>query len=157
RGSLPLDLTVTGRLDVEAAALLAIDQEPAGRPFAVTARRDGAVVAAAWGWTAGDRLEVADLVVASAHRGQGIGRHLVQSVEDVARSRACTRAGAAAQSTGAAAALLTSCGWTIVPAPDAAVAEHRRWERPLTTSEPGREVRQERRLSHPDSTDSRTS
>lgn len=136
RGSLPLDLSVTGRLDVEAAALLAIDHEPAGRPFAVTARRDGAVVAAAWGWSAGGRLEVADLVVAAVHRGQGIGRHLVQSVEDVGRARSCTRAGTAAPSTGAAAALLSSCGWTIVPAPDAPVTEHRRWERPLASLEP---------------------
>jgi 2'-5' RNA ligase len=131
RGSLPLDITVTGRLDVEGASLLAIDHEPAGLPFAVTARRDGAVVAAAWGWTAGGRLEVADLVVAGAHRGQGIGRHLVVAVEDLGRRRSCTRAGMAAPSTGAAAALLSGCGWAIVASPDAPSAEHRRWERPL--------------------------
>lgn len=131
RGSLPLELAVTGRLDVEAASLLAIEHEPAGLPFAVTARRDGAVVAGAWGWTAGGRLEVADLVVASAHRGQGIGRHLVAAIEGLGRRRSCTRAGTSAPSTGAAAALLGSCGWTIVAAPDAPSAEHRRWERPL--------------------------
>jgi 2'-5' RNA ligase len=131
RGSLPLDLAVTGRLDVEAASLLAIDHEPAGLPFAVTARRDGAVVGAAWGWTAGGRSEVADLVVAGAHRGQGIGRHLVVALEDLGRRRSCSRIGTAAPSTGPAAALLATCGWTIIAAPDAPAAEHRRWERPL--------------------------
>jgi GNAT superfamily N-acetyltransferase len=89
------------------------------------------VVGAAWGWTSGGRLEVADLVVAAAHRGQGIGRHLVVAVEDLGRRRSCTRIGMAAPSTGAAAALLATCGWTIVAAPDAPAAEHRRWERPL--------------------------
>jgi GNAT superfamily N-acetyltransferase len=92
-------------------------------------------------------------VVAAVHRGQGIGRHHVQAVEDVGRARACTRAGTAAPSTGAAAALLSSCGWTIVPAPDADRSEHRRWERPLVPNdrEPGFEVRQERPRSHPGS------
>lgn len=158
RASLPLDLAVTGRLDVEAAALLTGEHEPAGRPFVVTARRGGAVVAAS-GLTAGDRLEMADLVVASAHRGQGIGRHVVQSLEDVERFRTCTRAATAAPSVGAATALLSSCGWTIVAAPDAPGAEHRRWERPLVPDdrEPRFEVRQERRSSHPGSTDSRMS
>jgi 2'-5' RNA ligase len=131
RGSLPLDVAVTGRLDVEAAALLAIDHEPTGLPFAVTARRDGTVVAAAWGWTAGGRLELADLVVAAAHRGQGIGRHLLVAVEALGRRRSCTRAGVAAPSSGAAASLLTSCGWLIIPSPDAPATEHRRWERSL--------------------------
>jgi 2'-5' RNA ligase len=131
RGSLPLDLAVTGRPDVEAASLLAIDQDPAGLPFAVTARRDGVVVGAAWGWTSGGRLEVADLVVAAAHRGQGIGRHLVVAIEDLGRRRSCTRIGTAAPSTGAAAALLATAGWTIIAAPDAPATEHRRWERAL--------------------------
>ena len=41
RGSLPLELTITGRPDVEAAALLSFEEETAGLPFAVTARREG--------------------------------------------------------------------------------------------------------------------
>ncbi len=131
RGSLPLDIAVTGRLDVEAASLLAVDQDAPGLPFAVTARRDGSVVGAAWGWTAGGRLEVADLVVATAHRSEGIGRHVVAAIEDLGRRRACTRAGGAAPTTGAAASLLRGCGWSIVPAPDAPADERRRWERPL--------------------------
>jgi 2'-5' RNA ligase/GNAT superfamily N-acetyltransferase len=131
RGSLPLELSVTGRPDVEAAALLAIDSDPSGLPFAITARRDGAVIAAAWGWTAGGRLELADLVVASAHRGQGIGRHLVAAVEDLGRRRSCTQAGAAAPSTGAAASLLGACGWKVAVTTDAPPDAHRRWERSL--------------------------
>jgi 2'-5' RNA ligase/GNAT superfamily N-acetyltransferase len=134
RGSLPLEVTVSGRPDVEAASLLAIDGEAPGLPFAVTARRDGTVVAAAWGWTAGARLEVADLVVAVAHRGQGVGRHLVAAVEDVGRRRSCTRAGTAAPHTGAPAALLHGCGWVLAAAADAPADERRRWERTLTST-----------------------
>ncbi len=136
RGSLPLDIAVTGRLDVEAASLLAVDQEAPGLPFAVTARRDGPVVAAAWGWTAGRRLEVADLRVGSAYRGEGIGRHVVAAIEDLGRRRSCTRAGCAAPATGAAASLLRSCGWSIVPAPEAPAGEPRRWDRPLEPDDP---------------------
>ena len=43
--------------------------------------RAAQVVAAAWGWSARGALELADLVVALEHRGQGIGRHLVAAVE----------------------------------------------------------------------------
>jgi 2'-5' RNA ligase/GNAT superfamily N-acetyltransferase len=135
RGGLPLELSVTGRPDLEAAALLAIDAEPAGLPFAVAARRDGAVIAAAWGWTAGGRLEVADLVVAAAHRGQGIGRHLVAAIEDVGRRRSCTRAGTAAPLGGAPASLLRSCGWIVVAQSDAPADERRRWERALASDD----------------------
>ena len=87
RGSLPLELTVSGRPDVEAAALLSFEEETAGLPFAVTARRDDEVVAAAWGWSARGALEVADLVVAAEHRGQGIGRHVLAAVVALARRR----------------------------------------------------------------------
>lgn len=131
RGSLPLDLTTSGRPDPEAAALLSVESDAGGLPFAITARRDGAVVGAAWGWTAGGRLEVADLAVAAVHRGQGIGRHLVAAVEGLAARRRCSAAGMAAPSTGAAAALLSACGWRVVPSPDAPSTEHRRWERRL--------------------------
>jgi 2'-5' RNA ligase/GNAT superfamily N-acetyltransferase len=131
RGSLPLELSVSGRPDIEAASLLAVDSDAPGLPFAVAARRDASVVAAAWGWTAGGRLELADLVVAAAHRGQGIGRHVVAAVEDVGRRRSCTRAGTAAPSSGAAAALLQGAGWSVTAAPSAAADERRRWERAL--------------------------
>ena len=111
RGSIPLDLHVSGRADLESAALLALESDPEGRPFAVGARSDGTTVAAAWGWSTGARLELADLAVASAHRGLGIGRHVLAAVEQVARERGCTHAGASAAVEGPAAALLTGSGW----------------------------------------------
>src|SRR5436190_16516649 len=97
RGSLPLDLTVSGRPDVEAAALLSFDEATAGLPFAVTARRDDEVIAAAWGWSARGALEVADLVVAAEHRGQGVGRHVLAAVVALARRREGELAGAGAR------------------------------------------------------------
>lgn len=133
RGSLPLEISVTGRPDLEAAALLAVEGEPSGLPFAVTARQDGAVVAAAWGWTAGDRLEVADLVVAAAHRGQGFGRHLLAAVEAVAQRRSCAVMGVAASGEGAAASLLRGCGWS--PVGVGLPRGRGRWERQLSSDD----------------------
>jgi len=133
RGSLPLEISVSGRPDLEAASLLAVEGEPSGLPFAVTARRDGAVVAAAWGWTAGDRLEIADLCVAAAHRGQGFGRHLLAAIEAVAQRRACTVMGVAASVEGAAASLLRGSGWASA---GAGVPRGRaRWERQLSSDD----------------------
>lgn len=137
RGSLPLDIAVTGQLDAEGAALLAIESDPNGLPFAITARREGSVIAAAWGWTIGSRLEVADLAVAAAHRGQGVGHHLIAAIEGLAGRRSCTAAGISAPSTGAAAALLSGCGWQLLPAPTASPDEQRRWERRLPTTDDG--------------------
>ncbi len=132
RGSLPLEITVSGRPDLEAAALLAVESEVPGLPFAVTARRDGAVVAAAWGWTAGPHLEVADLLVAVAHRGEGIGRHLLAATEDLGRRRGCDRASAAAPEVGAIASLLHASGWVLASSSDPTGPDaRRRWNRAL--------------------------
>jgi GNAT superfamily N-acetyltransferase len=132
RGSMPLELSVSGRPDLEAAAILAIESDAPGVPFAITARREGVVVGAAWGWTAGGHLELADLVVGTAHRTQGIGRHVVVAIEELGRRRDCATAGASAPGVGAAAALLHSCGWTLTPLTGAAPAgQRRRWERQL--------------------------
>lgn len=133
RGSLPLELTTSGRPDAEAAGLLATATEPAGLPFAVTARRDGTVVAAAWGWSSGDALELADLVVAAEHRGQGVGRHLVAAVEALARRRGCVAVGAAAPADGAAASLLRACGFVLAGEAD---GHRRRWAHALVGVEP---------------------
>jgi 2'-5' RNA ligase/GNAT superfamily N-acetyltransferase len=129
RGSLPLELRTTGRPDPEAGALLAVEAEPAGTPFAITARRDGAVVGAIWGWTAGARLEVADLVVAAAHRNQGIGRHLLAALEDLARRRNASVLGTSSAAGGVPGALLAGAGWGAVGEPDP--DGRRRWERRL--------------------------
>ncbi len=129
RGGLPLEISVHGRPDPEAAALLAVEGAGEGTPFAVTAHRDGAVVAAAWGWTVGGHLEVADLVVVEAARGDGIGRHVLAAIESLAARRDCTALGIAAPGDGAAAALLSGTGWVAVGVPTP--AGHRRWERRL--------------------------
>lgn len=131
RGSLPLELRLSTRLDLEAAALLAAEAEPLGRPWAVSARRDHGIVAAAWGWSSGVRAEIADLVVATDHRRTGIGRHVLAAVEDVGRRRGCTQLGVLAPASGAAAALLASGGWDAVSEPDE--DGRRRWERQLRT------------------------
>lgn len=133
RGSLPLELSTSGRPDAEAAGLLAAVAEPAGLPFAVTARREGAVVAAAWGWSGGDALEVADLVVAAEHRDQGIGRHLVAAVEALARRRGCLTVGLTAPAAGPAASLLAACGFVVE---GAAGAQRRRWTHGLVGVDP---------------------
>ena len=65
---------------------------PSRSPPGATARWS----AAAWGWSARGALEVADLVVAAEHRGQGIGRHLLAAVVALARRRDCELVGAGA-------------------------------------------------------------
>ena len=60
------------------------------------------------------RLEVADLVVAAEHRGQGIGRHVLAAVVALARRRECTLVGASAPAGGAGAALLAAAGFALV-------------------------------------------
>ena len=126
RGSLPLDLVISGRPDAEAASLLALESESAGLPFAVTALREGEVVAAAWGWSARGALEVADLVVSPEHRGQGIGRHLLAAIGALAWRRDCTSVGVMAPADGAAAALLRAGGFQADADPGGS-AGSRRW------------------------------
>jgi GNAT superfamily N-acetyltransferase len=129
RGSLPLELSTSGRPDVEAAALLSFEETTEGRPFAVTARRDDQVVGAVWGWTNGVTMELADLVVVAEHRGQGIGRHLLNGAESLAGRRGCVALGAWAPRSGPASALLTGAGFEALAGADAGA--QRRWQRPL--------------------------
>jgi ribosomal protein S18 acetylase RimI-like enzyme len=91
RGGLPLEVVVTGEPDVRGMVLLA------GRPFTVTARREGDVVGVARGWTAGATAHLAELVVAEAARGQGVGSHVLAAVEALARERGCAAVVAAAE------------------------------------------------------------
>ncbi len=135
RGSLPLDLETSGRPDAEAAALLSFEEATAGVPFAVTARREGQVVAAAWGWSARGGLELADLAVAVEHRGQGIGRHVVAAVDALAARRGCDVVGASAPVQGASAALLAAAGFRMLPADEGATGA-RRWEHHLAAVGP---------------------
>jgi 2'-5' RNA ligase/GNAT superfamily N-acetyltransferase len=131
RGSLPLELTTTGRPDAEAAALLSLEEESAGLPFAVTARRNDEVVGAAWGWSARGTLELADLVIAAEHRGQGFGRHLLAAVVALARRRDCELVGAGAPRGGGGGALLAAAGFRLLDGPAEGA---RRWELSLAPS-----------------------
>jgi 2'-5' RNA ligase len=130
RGGFEVSIGVSARPDPEAAALLAIDGGPAdGRPFAVTARVGERVAGAAWGWSSGSVLIVADLAVAAAHRNLGIGRKLVAAIEAVAATRGADVLLIAAPGEGAAAALLAGAGW--LAAGDAVADGRRLWRRSL--------------------------
>jgi GNAT superfamily N-acetyltransferase len=61
------------------------------RPFAITARREGAVVGVATGWTQGGVAHLQNLMVDAAHRGTGIGTRLLAAFESLAVERGCRR------------------------------------------------------------------
>ncbi|CAN5253955.1 hypothetical protein BH24ACT1_BH24ACT1_03590 [soil metagenome] len=86
RGGLELELSVSDQLAPDARAFEEREwatghgEGPARaerRDLAVTARREGQVVGTARGWTRGPGAELDDLIVAGAHRREGIGTHLV--------------------------------------------------------------------------------
>jgi 2'-5' RNA ligase len=130
RGGVELTMEVTARPDPEAAALLAVDGGPTdGLPWAVTARVGGRVAGAAWGWSSGSVAIVADLAVAAAHRGQGIGRKVLAAAESQAAERGCDVGIIAAPGEGPAAALLAGAGWQA--AGDAVADGRRLWRRQL--------------------------
>ena len=120
RGGLPVELSVTQALDIEGErfSIRAWQQHQLdsygveGQPFAVTARREGAVVGVATGetdtWARLDRL-----VVAPAVRGQGIGSQLLAAVEHLAASRRCARLVLVVQAGGPAVEFYRSRGWVI--------------------------------------------
>jgi 2'-5' RNA ligase/GNAT superfamily N-acetyltransferase len=131
RGGVELTISVTGRPDPEAAALLALDgaADGSGTPFAIAARHADRVAGAAWGWSSGSVAIIADLAVAAAHRGQGIGRKVLDAVEAEAASRGCDVLLIAAAGGGPSASLLSGAGWQ---AAGEAVADGRRlWRREL--------------------------
>lgn len=88
RGGLPLELTVTDRLD----ALAAVFDAGPGQPFAVTARRGGAVVGTATGatGTGGTWAVLTRLLVRPGDRRQGVGSHLVAAAASLAADRGCS-------------------------------------------------------------------
>lgn len=87
RGGLELELTVSEHLDPEAAAFAASHEVDAGETFAVTARRGGAVMGVAAGRVRGAGAVLECLVVDAAHRGEGIGTHVLAAVESLAAGR----------------------------------------------------------------------
>ena len=79
RGGLPLELSVSERLDPEAAEFSSQQwaEESSRVPLAVTARRNDAVVGTAEGRVAGTYAHLSALIVHPAERGTGVGSHLV--------------------------------------------------------------------------------
>jgi len=79
RGGLPLELTVSERLDPEAAAFSATawSAESERVPLAVTARRGGRVVGTAEGRVVGGHAHLSTLIVDEDERGTGVGAQLV--------------------------------------------------------------------------------
>lgn len=109
RGSLPLELTVTERLDGDASS----SARDHTRPFAVTARREGRVVGTAAGHVSGGIASLTHLEVVADERRQGIGSHVVAAVESLAADGECHAVVAElAPDDEAAAALLRRRGWT---------------------------------------------
>ena len=82
RGGLPIELTVTGAVDPEAAGLVP------GR-LVVTARADGAVAGYVEGWCEGGAAHVCALVVAPGHLHLGVDRHLLAAFRSEAAERGC--------------------------------------------------------------------
>ena len=120
RGGLQLELSVTERLGPEAAAFSAreapapIGRGDAGgrvRDLAMTARREGTVVGTAVGWTGGRGAFISELVVAAAHRGEGIGSHLVAAFLSEAAARGCRVCRVRAEAGGPQEAFWRARGW----------------------------------------------
>jgi len=102
RGGIELELTVTDTLDPEGEAFAQREWDayrvevlgPDARdeePFAIVARRDGAIAGVASGWTHGGVAHLRDLIVASQLRAQGIGSKLLAAFESLAAERGCHR------------------------------------------------------------------
>ena len=112
RGGLALELASSELVDPEAAGLLDHDTPaPAGRRFAVTARRDGAVAGVAAGATDGATAVLTALVVAPAERVQGIGSHLLAAAVSLAAGRGCRAMVAAGPLQQAVDGFLRHRGW----------------------------------------------
>lgn len=110
RGGLELELSVSDRLGPEAARLA----DGAGRPFAVTARREGRVVGVARGHTVGEDAVLDALVVHPDSQGEGIGSHLIAAVESLAAASGGRRLWSALPA-GRGGAFLRSRGWSEIP------------------------------------------
>jgi 2'-5' RNA ligase len=114
RGGLPVELAVSEGLDPETVRFLNASNSLAP-PFAITARREGEVVGVAAGSTGGLSREARldGIVVSTAVRRQGIGRHLLVAVEDLAIRRGCTRVVLIVQAGDPAEAFFAGRGWVV--------------------------------------------
>ncbi|MDQ3353121.1 MAG: GNAT family N-acetyltransferase [Actinomycetota bacterium] len=120
RGGLELELAVSESLDPEARAFCerewaVHDHDRYGevmpRDLAITARREGRVVGTAKGWTSAPSAHLDDLVVAAAHRNEGIGAHLVAAFLSEAAGRGCRLARTRTEAGGPAEGFWRRLGW----------------------------------------------
>ncbi|MGE3834861.1 MAG: GNAT family N-acetyltransferase [Acidimicrobiia bacterium] len=123
RGGLELELAVTDRLPLDAAAFrdAAVDASAAARsgairrpvPLAVTARRDGRIVGTAAGEVRPDgRAQLSELIVASDVRRQGIGAQLVAAFASAAAERGATELGLRTEAGGPTVGFYERLGFT---------------------------------------------
>lgn len=87
RGGLEIELSVTDRLDPEAAAFSAVEWGAGPAPLAVTARRGGQVVGVAEGRVAGEHAHLSNLIVGVDARTMGVGAHMVNAFLAAAQER----------------------------------------------------------------------
>ena len=115
RGSLPLELATSERLDPEAAAFAtgqrAAEDSAPRPPVAVTARRDGRVVGVARGHLDAGTAHLGELVVDAAERGLGVGSHLLAAFVALAAERGCDRLTVHTEAGGPAEAFCRARGW----------------------------------------------
>ena len=82
-------------------------------PFAITARRDGAVVGTATGALRQDDAYLARLIVAASERGTGVGSRLLAATESLAAERGCRRLTLRTQAEGTARRFYEARGWRV--------------------------------------------
>ena len=82
-------------------------------PFAIAARRSGAVVGTATGALRHDDAYLARLIVSAAERGTGVGSHLLAATESLAAERGCTRLTLRTQAEGPARRFYEARGWKV--------------------------------------------
>jgi 2'-5' RNA ligase len=87
RGGLEVQLSVTDRLDPEAAAFAAAEWDSAPVPLAITARRQGEVIGVAEGRVSGEHAHLSNLIVGVDARTMGVGAHMVNAFLAAAQAR----------------------------------------------------------------------
>ena len=122
-GGMELSLDRSGLLDPEAERWTsdewaAYSQAEYGtaeedEPFAIAARRLGAVVGTATGALRSDDAYLARLIVARSERGTGVGSRLLAATESLAAERGCRRLTLRTQADGPARRFYESRGWRV--------------------------------------------
>ncbi|HVL28952.1 MAG TPA: GNAT family N-acetyltransferase [Acidimicrobiales bacterium] len=122
RGSLPLEVSVTSALDPEARAFSdaewdrhwaseGLGGDPERPNLAVTARREGRIIATAEGWARAGAAFLDSLIVAEDVRNQGVGTHVLAAYEAAALERGCPRLAADVWAGSRAEAFYRHRGW----------------------------------------------